>query len=85
MSQATIEKLQADWAEVELLADAKPFAVRLTSDIRILDGEVIFKRNEEFNVYPAILRHGEKMYEVADGYAKGFMLNVADCHPTFIN
>lgn len=81
MNQATMERLQAN---EELLADDKPFPIKLTTEIRLLDGEVIFNRNEEFNVYPAILRHGERMYEVADGYAKGFMLHVADCKPTFI-
>lgn len=85
MRQALLERIPETWEEVELLADFKAFTVKLTSDIRTLDGEVIFKAPEQFNVYPAIIRHGEKMYEVADGYAKGFMLNVADCQPTFIN
>lgn len=85
MSQTIMEQIPVAWTEIELLADSQAFTVKLTSDIRTLDGEVIFEAKEEFNVYPAIIRHGEKMYEVADGYAKGFMLNVADCQPTFIN
>lgn len=85
MTQLLQETIQKYWSEQELLADAKSFTVKLISDIRTLDKEILFKKDEEFNVYPAIMRFNEKVYEVADGYAKGFMLNVADCQPTFIN
>lgn len=85
MSQAIIERMPEEWAEVELLADGSIFTVKLIGDIRTMDKELLFQAGDEFNVFPAIIRFNDKVYEIADGYAKGFMLNVKDCRPTFIN
>ena len=74
-----------EWQELQFLSESRPFPVKLNGALRTENQDMLFEAGEEFMVYPAILRFDDKVYEVADGYAKGFMLNVADCTPTFSN
>lgn len=55
------------------------FSVQLTTDIFVQGNELILENGETFEVYPSILRFNESVYEVASGFAKGFMLHVDDC------
>lgn len=81
MSAPIPESFELDDTIASLAADT-PFEVTLTSTIHANPGNLLFTKGERFNVYPPILRFDQTVYEVADGYAKGFMLNVEDCCKT---